>query len=247
MIAIDYKAKQEDVHTVQAMSCASCHSGREMHGDGTEYLSMREPNAMNTKCENCHEAVKQIEAHTVHEEKLDCKACHVRHVVSCTNCHFETMVEKGVRKAMPVSGWMFLMNHAGKVTSASMQTFVAKGNKTFLMFAPHMSHSVMKKGRECDSCHGTETMKQAKKGTVKLTWLEDGKLANLKGVIPVVDAVDYQCVYHDLKDDKWVPITNPAKPLRQYVAFGKPLTKEQLEKLAKKQEAPPPQMKPLKP
>jgi hypothetical protein len=148
MIAIDQKANQEDVHTVQGMACANCHSAREMHGDGTGHLSMKQPNVMDTKCENCHEAVSQTEAHIVHQEKLDCKACHVRHVLSCTNCHFGNMVQKGVRKAMPVSGWMFLMNYAGKVTSANMQTFVAEGNKTFLIFAPHMSHSIMKKGRD---------------------------------------------------------------------------------------------------
>lgn len=149
-----------------------------------------------------------------------------------------------MRKAIPASGWVFLMNHEGKVTSASMQTFVTKGTKTFIMFAPHMSHSVMKEGRTCDGCHATDTMKQAQKGAIKLTWLEEGKQVNLKGVVPVVDEVAYQCVYHDLKDDQWVPIAKPEDPLRQYVAFGKPLTQEQLKKLAKKQEVPPPEMKP---
>ncbi|MDP4978992.1 MAG: hypothetical protein NWQ21_06020, partial [Desulfobacterales bacterium] len=38
------------------------------------------------------------------------------------------------------------------------------------------------------------------------------------------------------------PIENPDKPLRQYVAFGQPLSKEQLEALAKKQAAPVPKM-----
>jgi hypothetical protein len=163
-------------------------------------------------------------------------------VVSCTNCHFDTLVEKGKRKAIPVSGWVFLMNYKGKVSSGSMQTFVTNGNKTFLLFAPHMSHSVMKEGRKCNGCHSTETIKQAGKGQIELTWLENGKVKNLKGVIPVVDGVDYKCSYQDLKDGKWVPIANPMKPLRQYAAFGEPLTREQLEKLMKKQEPPLPKM-----
>jgi hypothetical protein len=242
MIAIDHKAKQEDVHIAMGMMCVDCHSQREMHGDGKEYVSLKQPGAMDTQCENCHDSVDPIEAHTVHNDKLDCKACHVRHVVSCTNCHFNTLVKEGKRKALPVSGWVFLMNYKDKVSSASMQTFVTEGNKTFLLFAPHMSHSVMKEGRACEDCHATDTMRRANEGSVDLTWLKNGKLMNQKGVIPVVDGVNYECVYQDVQDGKWVPIENPPEPLLQYVAFGKPLTQEQLEKLVESQESPTPKM-----
>ena len=242
MIAINFKAKQEDVHLANGMTCVDCHSAREMHGDGTNHISLKEPGAMDTKCANCHDDIKPTDSHTAHQGKLDCKACHLRHVVSCTNCHFDHMVKTGKRKAIPVNGWLFLMNCDGKVSSASMQTFVAKGVKTFLMFAPHMSHAITAKGRECDQCHGTKTMLQAQKGSLTLTWLEDGKVRNLKGVIPVLDSVDYKCSYQDLKDGQWVPLEKPAAPVRQYAAFGKPLSKEQLEKLAKKQQMPAPEM-----
>jgi hypothetical protein len=114
-----------------------------------------------------------------------------------------------------------------------MQTFVVGADKTFFMFAPHMSHSVMKDGRKCDGCHGTETVKNVQKGKVTLTWLEEGKVKNLKGVVPVVKGVDYQCVYQDRKEGKWVPIQNPSKPIYHYAAFGEPLSKEQLDKLVK--------------
>jgi hypothetical protein len=112
-----------------------------------------------------------------------------------------------------------------------MQTFVLKGDKTFFMFAPHMSHSVMKEGRKCDGCHGTQIVKDVQKGKIKLLWLEKGKVMNLKGVIPVVKGVDYQCVYQDRKGGEWVPIQNPSEPLYHYAAFGEPLTKEQLDRL----------------
>jgi hypothetical protein len=243
MIRVDHKLKQEDVHLAAGMRCMDCHSSKEMHGDGTRYKSLKQTGAMDTKCENCHDPVKPTESHTAHQGKLDCKACHVRHVVSCTNCHFDTMVKEGKRKAVPVWGWVFLMNYQGKVSSASMQTFVTGGNKTFLMFAPHMSHSVAAKGRPCGACHGAPNMKQALKGKLKLTWLEDGKVINTKGVIPVAEEVNYQCAYLDRRDGKWVPVKNPSQPKRQYVAFGKPLTKKQLEKLGRLQEVPPPRMK----
>jgi hypothetical protein len=243
MIAINHEAEQEDVHLLQGMECMDCHSKKEMHGDGTDYVSSKQPGAMDTQCENCHDEIKPTNSHTVHQDKLECKACHLRHVVSCTNCHFDTLVKEGKRKAIPVSGWLFLMNYRGKVSSASMQTFVTQQSKTFLMFAPHMSHAVTKEGRKCDDCHGTDTMKQAQKGKIKLTWLSNGKLENLKGVIPVLDNVDYECSYQDFKAGQWVPIRKPDKPVRQYVAFGSPLTKEQLESLVAVQEVPPPQMK----
>ena len=243
MIGINHKEKQPDVHVAAGMVCADCHSAMEMHGDGTEFVSMKQEGAMDTQCENCHEDVTPTEAHTVHHDKLDCKACHIRHVVSCTNCHFDHMVKTGKRKAIPVSGWLFLMNYKGKVTSASMQTFVAKGDKTFLMFAPHMSHAVTAEGKKCQACHATDIMKQAAKGSLRMTWFEDNKMMNLKGVIPVVDSVDYDFVYQDLVEGNWVPIKRPEKPVRQYVGFGSPLTGEQLAHLAKFQEAPPVEMK----
>jgi hypothetical protein len=230
MMMVNEKQQQQDVHVLQGMECVDCHSTKEMHGDGVEYTSLKQPGAMTAQCENCHQDTQPTQAHTVHGEKLDCKACHLRHVVSCMNCHFDTMVKEGVRKAMPVSGWLFLMNYKGKVTAASTQSFVANG-KTFLMFAPHMSHAVMKEGRSCAGCHGTETMQQAKQGEVRLTWLEGEQVVNLKTVIPVTDSVDYVCTYHDLKDGKWLLINNPPKPGRQYVGYGEPLSNQQLESL----------------
>ncbi len=243
MIRIDHAAKKDDVHVAAGMECVDCHSEREMHGDGVEYTSLKSPGAMDTRCENCHDPIKPTTAHTTHEGKLDCKACHLRHVVSCTNCHFDYLVEKGKRKAIPVHDWLFLMNYQGKVSSASMQTFLVRPNKTFLMFAPHMSHSVMKQGRTCDACHATDTVKTIRKERkLDLTWLKDGKVENLKAVIPVVEGVDYQCVYQDLADGKWTPVKDPAKPVVQYAAFGQPLTEKQMEALSKAHEAPPVKM-----
>ena len=100
----------------------------------------------------------------------------------------------------------------------------------------------MKPGRACKGCHAAENVKRVQKGELELTWLEGDALVNRKGVIPVVDSVEYRCVYQPFNDGNWTLIENPQKPLRQYPAFGKPLTGEQLEKLAKKQVAPPPKM-----
>lgn len=232
ILQIDSAANQQNVHSAKGMECMDCHTAREMHGDGIEYKSMKQIGAMDANCEKCHPSVNPSISHKVHREKLDCKACHVRHVVSCSNCHFETLVKEGKRVAIPLSGWVFLMNYNGKVTSANMQNFVVSDNKTFLMFAPQNSHSIMKQGRKCDDCHATETVKKIREGKLNLIWLENGVVKNVKGVIPVIDGVIYDSTYQNYKDGKWIPIANPPVPVIHYAAFGEPLSKEQLKKLS---------------
>jgi hypothetical protein len=89
----------------------------------------------------------------------------------------------------------------------------------------------MKKGRACDECHAIPILQDIQKGTVRLTRLEDGKVQNLKGVIPVAENVDWEMVYQDREQGKWVPLANPAKPVLHYAGFGKPMTTEQMRKL----------------
>lgn len=232
IMKIDKDAHQDDVHFAKQIQCKDCHSARDVHGDGKEYNSMKQPGAMDAKCENCHKSAPQSTSHQIHKDKLECKACHVRHVVSCSNCHIETLVNERKRVDIKLSGWVFLMNYNGKVTSATTQTYVVPGNKTFIMFAPQNSHSIMKQGRKCGDCHATEIVKQVQNGKLKLTWLENNELKNVKGVIPVVDGVTYDCVYQDFKNEKWIPIENPPAPMVHYAGYGTPLTKEQLKKLA---------------
>jgi hypothetical protein len=231
IMKIDRDENRVDVHTAKKMQCMDCHTAREVHGDGTEYNSMRQEGAFDVRCENCHKSVKATTSHKIHGDKLDCKACHVRQVVSCSNCHMGTLINNHKRVDIKLRGWVFLMNYRGKVTSATTQTFVAPGDKTFLMFAPQNSHSIMKDGRKCTDCHANENVRHAEQGKVNLIWLENGEVKHLKGMVPVVENVTYNAVYQNYVDGKWVPIENP-KPLLQYVAYGSPLSAEQLKKLA---------------
>ena len=232
---INKKENTEDVHFVGGMTCMDCHTSREMHGDGVGYISMKQEGVMDVTCEQCHDNIGKTTSHTIHGDKLDCKSCHVRQVVSCTNCHFETMVKEGKRVAIPVSDWEFLMNYNGKVTSANMQTFVVAGDKTFLMFAPQYSHSVSKEGKKCEDCHANTNVEKVAKGTIDLTWLENGIMEHVKGVIPVIDGVKYNSVYQNFENGSWVPISNPQSPKLQYAGFGTPLSREQLNKLVTSQ------------
>lgn len=232
IMKIDGDANQVDVHVGRKMQCMDCHTAREVHGDGTEYNSMKQQGSLDTGCENCHKSLKDTTSHKIHGDKLECKACHVRQVVSCSNCHIGTLVNEHKRIDIKLTGWVFLMNYNGKVTSATMQTFVAPGNKPFLMFAPQNSHSIMKDGRKCGDCHATDIVRQAEQGMVKMTWLENGEVGHPKAVIPVVEGVTYSSVYQDYKDGKWIPIGNALNPAPHFVGYGTPLSKDQLKKLA---------------
>lgn len=228
IIKISKETNQEDVHFAKNMKCKDCHTARDLHGDGIEYNSMKQKGAIDAKCENCHKSIPETTSHKVHGDKLDCKACHERQVATCYNCHMETDIKEGKRVSIPLSGWVFLMNYYGKVTSANIQTFLVKDNKTFIIFAPQHSHSIMKEGRKCKDCHDIEILKQIEQGILKLTWFDDkGNVKNIKGVIPVVEGINYDCVFLDYKNEKWIPISNPPMPLMQYAGYGKPLTKEQ--------------------
>lgn len=232
IMKIDKEAKQEDVHFSRNMGCISCHTARDVHGDGREYSSMKEKGAIDAQCEKCHDSIAPSASHKIHGDKLECKACHIRRVVSCTNCHFDTIVNEKKRVDIKLTDWVFLMNYNGKVTSANMQNFVASGDNTFLIFAPQNSHSIMRDARECGDCHATEIVKEIQGGKIRLTWFENGEVRNTKGVIPVVDGVTYVAVYQNYRDGKWIPIENPAPPKLQYVGYGSPLLQEQLKKLA---------------
>lgn len=251
MIAKDNASGTPDVHFAAGMRCTDCHSHREIHGDGIEYISMKEPGAMDTTCENCHDP--KIYPHWIfdpHLGKLDCKACHERRVVSCYNCHMDTAGPQGPGKRMckgQLTDWVFLMNYKGKVTSANMQTFVGgdPGNtidgpndKTFLIFAPVHSHSIMMPGRACGECHASQIVNYMKDNrTLPLTYLVNGELKQVKGVIPVTDLVTYKFISYDKDNTTTTDVTwflldaagNPLNPPdgKQYLGFGTPLTLDQ--------------------
>lgn len=226
---IDQPRGELDVHFATGMECLDCHTSREIHGDGTAYKSLFEKGAIETRCENCHEELSPITSHKIHREKLDCSACHTRRVVTCYNCHFETLTEKKKRVSVTITDWVFLINRDGKVTSANFQSLVYQG-RPFVVFAPFFSHSVMKQGRKCDECHRTEIVKMMEKKKVQLTWFENQELKSVKGVVPVVDG-KLDLMYLDYKDGKWIPLKDAPTALVQLAPYGQSITPEQLEKL----------------
>ena len=248
----DEKANMTDVHFSANMACADCHEGRDVHGDGKKYTSMRQKGALDAKCENCHtpegeeapEFSMEIKAHQRHGESHHCAACHVQSTMACLNCHFGEFLATGKKKGnfIPTKEWLLLINYNGKVTSGTAMTFVHKDMKDakakgepFVVYAPYFTHSVSNKGRDCSSCHGTDASEKMSRGKQqRMSTYKDGQLDSFDGVVPVVpDLLKWE--YLDKMDGKWTILPVEGKVKSQMAGYGTEITKEQLKKLAKPQ------------
>ncbi|OGF61971.1 MAG: hypothetical protein A2Y62_20845 [Candidatus Fischerbacteria bacterium RBG_13_37_8] len=219
-----------DVHFLKGMKCMDCHTIREIHGDGTLYNSAAQEGALDAKCENCHSKLTKSASHSVHKEKLDCLACHVLERPSCHNCHFDTRIAEKKSKALQFKNLHFLVNQKGKVTLATMLTFVYK-NQPMISFGPKFTHDVRKEGRKCDDCHNAELLKKVKDNKLVLATYEKDEMKNVEGVIPVVDGFNWNLFWLNLENEKWVLITNAPAPIVRYSRYCTPLTQEQLDKM----------------
>ena len=235
-----------DVHRDMGFGCTTCHTSREMHGDGTQYASMLEPGAMDTACENCHTDLPSNTAHSIHQASVDCTACHTQSIITCYNCHFESMVQ-GHQKRFPgpLRDFMLLVRKAdsGKVYSANMQTLVYEG-KSFVAIGPYTAHTITAKGRECSECHSNAAVKEYNEtGKITVTrWdTEQGKIVNTQGVIPVppdwqeallFDFLDYtgDPASSETDPEAWVFLKHGADLMQ--MLYAEPLTEEQMQKLA---------------
>lgn len=243
------KAGHEDVHSAAGMSCADCHKGHDVHGDGTMRTTMRDPGTVEVSCENCHKGDntvgpvfdKTIRSHRVHGQRLDCAACHVRRTMACYNCHFTNFLKTKKKKGnfVPTDDWLMLINYQGKVTSATAMTLIHNW-KTFVTYAPYFTHDVMKKGRPCEACHANKAVELLKKGKrIPVAGFVGDELQFWDGVIPIAeDGLEWQ--FLDKQDGKWVPCVCYPKDsdkldIVQYSLYGRPLTPTQLKKLQVRQ------------
>jgi len=236
----------DDVHLAAGLTCTSCHSEREMHGDGTSYVSQLDHGAMDTKCQNCHKGLVKNTAHTVHDKSLDCSACHAQSVITCNDCHFDSQVAGGGRRyyTPAASGFTFLLRRegSGKIHTGTMQTLVYK-DKSFVVFAPYTAHSVTSKARPCADCHDNANIRAySATGKMAIThWdASANELTTITGVVPVPP--DWQTAFTfdhvTYTGDPANPVTDPnawtfaksGTDLRQML-FAEPLTAEQMAKL----------------
>ncbi len=238
-------AHYSDVHREKKLECTSCHTTREMHGDGKIYKSWLEPGAMDASCEKCHTKLAANTAHVVHEKTVHCTSCHSQTVISCYNCHFESEVAAGIKRTYGVMrDFALLLNRKGtdKVYSGTLMTLTYRG-KSFVALAPFRAHTITKQGRDCMECHASEALKEYKStGKITLSKWDGSKLVFAKGVIPIppdwqkalqLDFVDYKGDPKDPQTDpaKWVFLKSGTDLVQ--MLYAEPLTEEQLKKLGR--------------
>ena len=222
-----------DVHREKGMKCMSCHSTREVHGDGVAYDTYMQPGVLDTRCEKCHSNLKRSISHTIHKGRLDCSTCHVAELVTCLNCHVETRVKEGKDVQIELKGMFFLVNHEGKVTLGNFLTCVYKG-RAMITLAPDVL-ALDHEGRPevpGMSRHANRPGHQGRERSFPARW-ESGQVTNVQGVIPVLEGMKWNVPYLNYEEGKWVPLQNPAEPLLNYSGFCTPLTREQFAKLEK--------------
>jgi len=218
-----------DVHFKAGMKCMSCHTPREIHGDGTAYSTYQQPGALETRCETCHGSISRSPSHTVHGGRLDCTPCHARELVTCLNCHVETRIKERKDVQVELKDLFFLVNHEGRVTLGNLLSYVYQ-DKTMITVAAYFPHSIQKEGRRCAACHGTENVRQVAQDAFTLARFENGAVQGAAGVVPLVEGMRWDLPFLDWSNGTWVPIANPAAPLVN-TPFCTLLTREQLAKL----------------
>lgn len=237
-----------DVHRDAGMTCTSCHTVAEMHGDGIPDASHLE--TPGPQCESCHRAdgpggpLPINMAHTIHTAKVDCASCHVKSVVACDSCHFDSEVA-GVSKRFygpPRRNFKMLMNFRGKVYPATYQSLVYQ-DQSFYVLAPYYAHTVTS-SVECSDCHGSAAAGEYKTtGQITITRYVEGALEGPAGTIPIPPnwqtALKFD--FLDYTGDPSTPISQTDPALWQFLktgadltqmVYGTPLTHDQVNKLA---------------
>jgi hypothetical protein len=226
----DPEPDNPDVHAQGKMKCMDCHTAREIHGDGILHNTYMEPGFFDVSCEKCHQQISQISAHTVHNGKLDCAACHVLKFQACHNCHIDSRLRDKKSSSVELKNIYFLVNHDGKVQLANYLSFVY-GNRTMITLAPFFPHSIQKKGRDCAACHNTPIARQIQKENFAPMKWEGDQLTNVEGFVPVVEGMDWKLVFLTKEGDKWIPLKDPEAPIVHFSGSCTPLSKDQFQKL----------------
>ena len=144
-----------DVHKTKGMTCISCHTKAEIHGDdGVSYVSLKQSGAVKVKCEDCHANLSSSVSHTTHAGKVDCAACHAVGVLTCAGCHFETVIATGKNRAInQIKNYRLLVKKDGEVRLGGLMSHSYNGKTNYIISSYH-SHAITKNATTCTDCHG---------------------------------------------------------------------------------------------
>ena len=238
-----------DVHKKKGMTCIDCHSKQELHGDdGVAYVSLKQSGAIKVKCEDCHANMPSNNSHSLHLGKVDCAACHAAGLLTCSGCHFETVLATGKNRAInQIKNYRMLVKKNGEVRLGGVMSHSYNGKTNFIISSYH-SHAITKNATTCSDCHANmggniaaiNEYNTSKTMTINKWNATTRKIAGPTGVVPLpgdwrtalkFDFVTYNGDVNNLTSDatKWELLKSTADNGHLY--FAEPLDNATLTKL----------------
>ena len=173
------KGENADIHYEKGLTCTDCHTLEELHGNGIDYSTM--PLRITKECEECHinpgktvrgmnvmQYSPDMPSHKMHEEKLDCIACHAGYIPSCGHCHLDNQKTE----SFTADKFCLAKDDDGKI-KPFLKTSSIYENETNILWVEWMPHTTTNQARDCKFCHenpevicsGDEGMILEKKGS----------------------------------------------------------------------------------
>lgn len=175
------KTGSGDAHyTKHDMDCMSCHSSKDLHGDGkTDHRDRYDVEGLSS-CQDCHEQDDSIEQHAIHGEKVSCYVCHSQPYANCYGCHVglddkglayfknpdeEELFRIGINPDQTdkrPEKWILLRRTPSVPTSFDfygkdlLPRFDRLNNWKYA--SPHNIQKKTTQNRECNNCHGNEEL-----------------------------------------------------------------------------------------
>ena len=161
-----------DTHYLRSMNCISCHTGDELHGDGTtpetRYDVEGGPMCTDAACHAGDLTTLDNPQHTIHGETVQCQVCHSVGYKNCYNCH----VGEGLRfpsrmdfriglNYEPTTDrpWEYVLVRHIPIAPDSYSEFGISmpqytSHPTWLYTSPHNIQKNTPQTETCLSCHG---------------------------------------------------------------------------------------------
>ncbi len=165
-----------DVHRLNGMTCMDCHTGMELHGDGTTPEDRYANENAGPKCLNCHEGAdspqSDITYHSLHAGQVACQVCHSVAYKNCYSCHVE-LDSQGLRFPSEMD---FRIGRNPQVSEARPEKFVLLRHipiapdtfepwglempeydtaPTWRLATPHNIQRNTEQTESCNNCHGS--------------------------------------------------------------------------------------------
>lgn len=160
-----------DVHYLSGMNCMDCHTGGELHGDGTtpdhRYDVAGAPACTDAGCHADVISAGGNTQHSIHGESVQCQVCHSVGYKNCYNCHVGEGLRHPSRMDFRVGKnpettadhpWEYVLLRHVPIAPDSYSDYgitmpAYASHPTWLYTSPHNVRKSTPQNQSCDSCH----------------------------------------------------------------------------------------------